>query len=158
MFKTYSIDTPFGVVEVTPTDGHHVHVSAGSSGRNRIEYRGSSYYLSLHLGLYDGQWLPYRDEGGQVSRTYLTLVCGIGSDAPKTYRAAIEKAVTEAVRAFLDTQKDVLATAELEKLEREVDAAFEAVVQQEKVLAAARQACNKAGAALRDFKLSLGKK
>lgn len=151
MFSTYSVDTPFGPVEVTPTDGQHVHVSAGSSGRNRLFYRGDDYYLSLHLGLYDGKWQPYRDQKtGEVSRTYLSLTRGIGDPAPKTYRAAIEAGVMEAVRAFLAAQKDVLDKAEEEDLKR----AYEAAAAAEH---AAKEAFNKAVTEANEAFLKLNK-
>lgn len=119
MFKPFFVDTIFGQVEVTVIDGHHVNVSAGSSGKNYIMFRGENYYVSLHLGLAAGQWRQHVDRlSGIISQPYVTR--SLGANAPLSYAKKIVAELTARVNAYLTANPAVLEQAQEAKLESDV--------------------------------------
>ncbi len=158
MFIEFKVLTEFGPVDVTATDAKHVHVSAGSSGRGRLPYRGDEYYVSIHLGLYDGVWALYRDEHGQPSRTAVSLTRNFGQTAPPSYKKKIVDEILEKVSKYLDEYPETMVEAEQDHLKREFESALEDYNKAEKAYAEASQKYLDASKAYNEFRDNKGRK
>ena len=123
----YQCDTVFGMVDVTPTDANHVHVSAGMSGDSvgPITVNGVELLLSAHL---------HRLAGGFGFKEYHGLslqrpgYAGAGSDAA---RRKVQDVLPVTISNLLRDEPDILragevygATCNLHAKERDAAAAL----------------------------------
>lgn len=131
---TYDIITKHGIIKITPTGGtnDHMHVSAGSNGQGRLSFRDDTYYVSIHLGVYDGKVALY-DNG--IDRPYITR--SGGERAPKTYEAKIVAHIVEKVEAFIALDPGVLVEAREEALTNALDRAQQKYDEAQEALTAA---------------------
>ncbi len=119
MYTTFKVPTAFGEIEVTPTDGQHIHCSAGSSGKGRLVFREETYYVSIHLGLYGPSWTLYRDAKGREQSVYITR--SSNKVVPPSYLKKITEEVIAAVDGYMAHHPTILADAEEADLARKSD-------------------------------------
>jgi hypothetical protein len=117
MYSTYQVETKFGIVNVTPTDANHIHVSAGSSGKGRLTMGKDTYYVSAHF-----------DQGEKMVLSSAPSISRPQDDfngAPKSFKAKIVAEIVEKVSAWLKANPHVLIQAERDRLERDFERAQE---------------------------------
>lgn len=163
MHVNFTVLTAYGLVECAATEGDHVHVSAGSNGRNQLTFRGSQYNASIHLNRYpdtEGAWVITRDEKTGREKTYCASVKRVNvytlsDDAPPSYRAKMLAEVIRAVSAHLAAHPELLLHAEAKSCQTDVDRAQGEVDELEKKLTEARAKLKAARSKLRRAALAL---
>jgi len=135
------LPTEVGEVEVTFTEAGHCHVSANaSSGHDPgdVVYRGRHWYVSMHLYAATG-WSEDsgRADSGDYRHQFTEAGTFGGHVVPRTYRAAIVAAITKAVARYAQAHGEILAAAERNHLEHDLETAEKDVREISAKLAAA---------------------
>lgn len=145
MYSSSLVKSRLGELNVTATDGAHVHVSAGSQhdgeASDPLKLRGVPYRVSAHYWCdASGAWSTANpDNGGTPTRLFITRDDCL-QDPSFPARRDIARAILETLTGFMREKcgRDLLASAGLEAAERALDDAAEKVREAEEALSAAR--------------------
>lgn len=111
MFVRNQLPTKFGDVEIVITGGNHVCLNG-----DRIVYRGRQAQFQLHLFSYPDSDSWILDRTGQ-NRPWTPSSGGL---TPVGLKIVVEE-VTRAWNEWIPDHRDLLVTAEIERIEREIE-------------------------------------
>jgi hypothetical protein len=142
MYNSTLVHSSIGELNVTATDGHHVHVSAGSrydgGASAPVTLRGVSYRVSAHfwkrpMGL--PEWSATNPEAGKVEHAFITRAQGY-EDPSFPARCDIERAMLNTVAGFMREKcgRDLLLEAECGAAETALATARESYEQAEQAV------------------------